>query len=105
MEEAQLDAYGDGLDPATTHPYMWAVKPHYYSAHFYNWPYTYGLLFGLGLYAEYQRDPDRFKAGYDDLLSAVGLADAATLGARFGIDVRSEGFWTASLDVVRARRD
>ncbi len=76
MTGAQEAAYGDGLDPATLHPYMWALKPHYYGSHFYNWPYTYGLLFGLGLFAEYQRDPERFRGGYDDLLSTVGLADA-----------------------------
>ncbi len=35
----------------------------------------------------------------------MGLADAATLGARFGIDVRDDGFWTASLDVLRGRID
>jgi pepF/M3 family oligoendopeptidase len=103
MTDAQRDAYGDGLDGATLHPYMWAVKPHYYSSHFYNWPYTYGLLFGLGLFAEYQRDPDRFRHSYDDLLSAVGLADAAALGTRFGLDVRDEAFWAASLDVLRGR--
>jgi oligoendopeptidase F len=103
MVEAQRDAYGDGLDDATLHPYMWAVKPHYYGSHFYNWPYTYGLLFGLGLFAEHRRDPERFAAGYDNMLSATGLADAADLGARFGIDVRDIAFWTASLDVVRDR--
>jgi oligoendopeptidase F len=103
MTGAQEAAYGDGLDPATLHPYMWALKPHYYGSHFYNWPYTYGLLFGLGLFAEYQRDPERFRGGYDSLLATVGLADAATLGARFGIDVRDEAFWTASLDVIRGR--
>jgi oligoendopeptidase F len=103
MVDAQQEAYGDGLDPGTLHPYMWAVKPHYYGSHFYNWPYTYGLLFGLGLFAEYERDPDRFRLGYDDLLSTVGMADAATLGARFGIDVRDVAFWTASLDVLRSR--
>jgi pepF/M3 family oligoendopeptidase len=103
MTSAQREAYGDGLDETTLHPYMWAVKPHYYSSHFYNWPYTYGLLFGLGLFAEYERDPERFRDGYDRLLASVGLADAAELGARFGIDVRDEGFWTASLDVLRRR--
>ena len=44
-----------------------------------------------------------FRLGYDDLLSTVGMADAATLGARFGIDVHDIGFWTASLDVLRGR--
>src|SRR5262249_21506538 len=58
MTAAQRDAYGDGIDHATLHPYMWAVKPHYYGSHFYNWPYTYGLLFGLGLFAAFQRDPE-----------------------------------------------
>jgi oligoendopeptidase F len=105
MTEAQAEAYGDGLDQRTAHPYMWLLKPHYYGSHFYNWPYTYGLLFGLGLYAQYQDDPERFRAGYDDLLSRAGMDTAEELGAAFGLDVTSEAFWTASLDVVRARID
>ncbi len=101
MVEAQLETYGDGLDPEQLHPYMWAMKPHYYSATFYNYPYMFGLLFGLGLYARYQADPERFKAGYDELLSATGMGNAAELAARFGINTRSPDFWRASLDVVR----
>ncbi len=102
MVDAQGQAYGDGLDPDALHPWMWAVKGHYFTP-FYNWPYTYGLLFGIGLYARYRDDPDRFRAGYDDLLSATGMEDAAGLAARFGIDVRDVGFWSASLDVIRDR--
>jgi pepF/M3 family oligoendopeptidase len=104
MTEAQHEAYRDGLDHEHLHPYMWAVKGHYFTA-YYNWPYTFGLLFGIGLYAQFQRDPDRFRLGYDDLLSATGLGAADELAARFGIDVRSVDFWTASLDVLRARID
>ena len=59
MLQAQADAYGDGLQLDTRHPYMWALKPHYYGSHFYNWPYTYGLLFGLGLYAQYRNEIGR----------------------------------------------
>ena len=113
MLEAQRETYGvvgaderdGGLDAASLHPYMWAVKGHYYATDrpFYNFPYTFGLLFGLGLYARYRADPDAFRALYDDLLSSTGLADAATLAARFGMDTRSEGFWASSLDVIRAR--
>ena len=105
MTEAQATAYGDGLDQSTAHPYMWLLKPHYYGSHFYNWPYTYGLLFGLGLFARYQDDPDRFRAGYDDLLSRAGMDTAEQLGQAFGLDVTDEAFWTASLDVVRTRID
>jgi oligoendopeptidase F len=107
MLDSQKQTYGDALDSALLHPYKWAVKPHYYSVGhgYYNFPYMFGLLFGLGLYARYQADPERFRAGYDDLLSATGMADAASLAERFGIDIRSSAFWTASLDVVRADID
>lgn len=103
MLEAQKETYGDGVDETLLHPYMWAVKPHYYDTHFsfYNYPYMFGLLFGLGLYARYQQDPEAFKTGYDDLLSSTGLGDAATLATRFGIDIRSTAFWRSSLDIVR----
>ncbi|MEZ5339943.1 MAG: M3 family metallopeptidase [Acidimicrobiales bacterium] len=103
MTGAQADAYGDGLDQSTAHPYMWLLKPHYYGSHFYNWPYTYGLLFGLGLFARYREDPDHFRAGYDNLLSRAGMDSAEQLGAAFDLDVTDVGFWTASLDVVRGR--
>jgi pepF/M3 family oligoendopeptidase len=103
MADAQAQTYGDAL--SVNHPYMWAAKPHYYGSAFYNWPYCFGLLFGIGLYASYREDPEKFRAGYDDLLSATGLGSAAALAARFDIDVTSEAFWAASLDVVRARID
>ena len=105
MLDAQEASYGDGLDPDLRHPFMWAAKPHYYSSAFYNWPYTFGLLFGLGLYARYTEDPERFRGGYDDLLSSCGLASAADLAARFGIDVRDTAFWAASLRVLQDRID
>ena len=107
MLETQSETYGDGLDASALHPYMWAMKPHYYSTElsFYNYPYMFGLLFGLGLYARYQHDPETFKTGYDDLLSSTGLADAATLAERFGIDIRSVDFWRSSLNIIRADID
>ena len=85
---------------------MWAAKGHYYSgSSFYNFPYMFGLLFGLGLYAQYQQDPEGFKVGYDELLASTGLADAATLAGRVGIDTRSPDFWRASLAIIRADID
>jgi len=105
MTDAQKQTYGDGLDEDLLHPYMWAMKPHYYGSSFYNFPYMFGLLFGLGLYAHYQRDPEAFRARYDDLLSATGMDDAATLAARFDIDLRSEAFWASSLSVIRTDID
>ena len=107
MLNAQRETYGDGLDQDVLHPYMWAVKGHYYSTgrSYYNYPYMFGLLFGLGLYARYTQEPEEFKQGYDDLLSSTGLADAAGLARRFGIDITTPEFWRSSLDVIRGQVD
>ncbi|MBI3538521.1 MAG: M3 family oligoendopeptidase [Chloroflexi bacterium] len=102
MLDAQKQTYGDGLDPNALHAYMWAMKPHYYGSTFYNYPYMFGLLFGVGMYARAQSDLNKFKTEYDDLLSSTGMYDAAELAARFGIDIRQPDFWRASLDVIRA---
>lgn len=102
MRDSQLRTYGDGLDENGLHVWMWAAKPHYYGSSYYNYPYMFGLLFGLGLYARYQKDPEPFKAGYDELLSGTGMDDAAALAGRFGIDIRTPDFWRGSLDIVRA---
>jgi oligoendopeptidase F len=84
---------------------MWAVKPHYYGSIFYNFPYMFGLLFSLGLYARYREAPKGFVKRYNALLSSTGMADAATLAERFDIDVRSPEFWRASLDLITADVD
>ncbi|HET9126086.1 MAG TPA: hypothetical protein VFN65_14490, partial [Solirubrobacteraceae bacterium] len=70
-----------------------------------NWPYCFGLLFGIGLYARYIADPEAFRRDYDDLLSSTGMLDAQPLAARFGIDLTDPTFWRASLDVIRGRID
>jgi oligoendopeptidase F len=103
MTQAQRETYGESLAP--THPWMWAVKGHYYGSSFYNYPYTFGLLFGLGLFAIYRREPDAFRGRYDEFLSRCGMADAQTLGRDFGIDIASEEFWDASLNVIRGQID
>jgi oligoendopeptidase F len=82
---------------------MWAAKGHYYSADlsYYNYPYLFGLLFGLGLYAIYRKEPATFPDRYDALLAYTGRANAADLAARFDIDLRDPGFWRSSLAVIR----
>ncbi len=107
MEKAQVDTYGDGLDPRNLHPYMWAAKQHYYSTgrSFYNYPYMFGLLFGLGLFARYQQDPSNFKQWYDLLLSSTGQANASTLARGMDIDIHSPGFWRSSLETIRSDID
>ena len=105
MTRAQKETYGDGLDQDTLHPYMWAWKPHYYSGgrSFYNFPYAFGLLFGLGLYAIYQERGAEFLPEYDELLRSTGEGTAADLAARFGLDIRQRAFWENSLEIIGQR--
>lgn len=107
MERAQKATYGDGLDENALHKYMWTWKPHYYSEgrSFYNFPYAFGLLFGLGLYAIYQQRGEAFVADYKNLLASTGEASAADLAARFGIDIRSRKFWEDSLAIIGKKID
>jgi len=103
MLDSQRATYGEGLNFEQLHPYMWAVKSHYYNTRlsYYNFPYMFGLLFGLGLYARYLEDPIKFKVDYDDLLSSTGLGDAAEMAGRFGIELRTPDFWRGSLNIIR----
>ncbi|MHB1119157.1 MAG: M3 family oligoendopeptidase [Bellilinea sp.] len=105
MENAQKEAYGDGLDERYLQKWMWTWKPHYYSSYlaFYNFPYAFGLLFGTGLYAIYQQRGASFVPEYKALLASTGMGDAAALAARFGIDIRRPDFWRGSLSIIGKR--
>lgn len=102
MLAAQKETYSIAVDEATYHPYMWLWKPHYYQheENFYNFPYAFGQLFALGLYAEYRRRGDDFIGKYKELLRRTGQDWAAPLAEKFGVDIRQKEFWLRSLSVV-----
>ena len=105
MLDAQAATYGDALAENARHPLAWANKGHYYSTglSFYNFPYTFGYLFGLGLYAQYRDNPSGWHERYNELLASTGMADAAPLAEGFGIDLGDEGFWRKSLGIAAER--
>ncbi|UCH60234.1 MAG: M3 family oligoendopeptidase [Anaerolineales bacterium] len=107
MGRSQQATYGDGLDEKYMHKYMWTWKPHYYypGLSFYNFPYTFGMLFGIGLFAIYQERGESFIPTYVDLLANTGEATPADLAARFNIDIRKQDFWEASLGLIKKRID
>lgn len=102
MMDAQKQTYGEPLDENHLHPYQWVMKPHYYQAelNYYNYPYAFGQLFGLGIYAFYQQEGRDFIPRYRELLRATGAGRVADLAGAFGIDVRSRDFWRGSLRVI-----
>lgn len=107
MLEAQKATYGDGLDETQLHPYMWAVKGHYYNQDlsFYNFPYAFGQLFGLGLFSQYQRLGEDFPPQYRRILEMTGRATAEEVTAGAGFDIRQADFWRGGIDYIRSRID
>jgi pepF/M3 family oligoendopeptidase len=105
MERAQKATYGDGLDERYLQKFMWTWKPHYYSSgfSFYNYPYAFGLLFAIGLYAVYQKRGADFVPDYKNLLASTGEDRAAELADRFGINIRTKKFWADSLAIIGKR--
>ena len=102
MDDAQARAYGDGLDPACRHPYMWVNKVHYYfqNLNFYNFPYTFGILFATGLYRSYQQRGAAFVPDYKRMLRATTVCTVEQAAAMAGVDVTDKAFWQGSLQVV-----
>lgn len=107
MLKAQKEAYGDGLDPTTLHPFMWVCKSHYYSAHlnFYNFPYAFGGLFAKGLYAQFLKEGKDFVSKYNDLLYATTISSCEDVAKMAGIDLTQEDFWISSLEIMKGYID
>lgn len=107
MRNAQEKTYGDGLDPKTYHPFMWACKPHYYSSgfSFYNYPYSFGGLFSRGLYAIYRENPNGFVEKYQELLYATTINNCEDVAKVMNIDLTEKDFWLKSLDSIKEEID
>lgn len=107
MLGAQKEAYGDGLDPDTLHPYMWCCKSHYFSAglSYYNFPYAFGGLFSRGLYSKYLEEGDAFLPKYRALLKATTVESVENVAHIAGIDLTNPDFWRRSLDVIAEKID
>ena len=99
MLKAQEDTYGDGL--GVKHQYMWAVKGHYYNEgfSFYNYPYAFGQLFALGLFASKDSVPD-FPKHYKEVLSMTGRFEAKEVAAAAGCDIEDKEFWKKGISVI-----
>ncbi len=94
MEEAQKEAYCNAL--ADYHPTFWASKLHFYitGVPFYNFPYTFGYLFSLGIYARSKADSAGFEDKYIALLKDTGSMTVEALAAKhLDVDLTKQSFW------------
>ena len=101
MINAQKEAYGDGLDIEYLHPYMWACKGHYYSSQlsYYNFPYAFGGLFSMGLYAMFEEEGKAFVPKYREMLKATPTKSVEDAAKMVGVDLTKEDFWNKSFEI------
>lgn len=101
MVQAQKEAYGDSL--SSYHPHFWCSKLHFFidSVPFYNFPYTFGYLFSLGIYAEYLQHPEGFEDKYIALLKDTGCMKVEDLAQKhLGVDLTKADFWAAGIQLM-----
>ncbi|API89970.1 oligoendopeptidase [Marinilactibacillus sp. 15R] len=102
MEEAQKEAYQDSL--ASYHPSFWASKLHFYISgiSFYNFPYTFGYLFSLGIYAQALESGSNFEDQYIALLQDTGSMNTEDLAKKhLNVDLTSTDFWVKGINIIK----
>ncbi|MGB5916849.1 MAG: M3 family oligoendopeptidase, partial [Phormidesmis sp.] len=93
--------YEDSLSPYDD--LFWASKLHFSisSLGFYNYPYLFGYLFSLGIYAQQPAYGAQFNQRYTDLLRDTGTMSAEDLVAHhLQKDLSQPQFWQDSLSIV-----
>lgn len=101
MLQAQKEAYGDSL--ACYHPHFWCSKLHFFidDIPFYNFPYTFGYLFSLSIYAKYLQQPKGFEEKYIALLRDTGSMKVEELALKhLGADITKPDFWEEGIRIM-----
>jgi len=102
MEEAQKEAYQDSL--SEYHPHFWASKLHFFIADvpFYNFPYTFGYLFSLGIYARSLEEGAGFEDKYIALLKDTASMSTEDLAKKhLNADLTKPDFWEAGIAIMK----
>ncbi|NHM30400.1 M3 family oligoendopeptidase [Neobacillus terrae] len=100
MQEAQKEAYGGALEEY--HPLFWASKLHFFitGVPFYNFPYTFGFLFSLGIYARALEEGAQYEEKYIALLKDTASMTVEDLALKhLQADLTKRDFWEKAVKV------
>ncbi|WP_370551153.1 M3 family oligoendopeptidase [Halobacillus sp. GSS1] len=100
MTEAQQEAYVHTLDEYD--PTFWASKLHFHitDVPFYNFPYTFGYLFSMGIYAKALEVGPAFEDRYIALLQDTGRMNVEDLAKKhLDVDLEEKDFWVHALEL------
>ncbi|MFC4800881.1 M3 family oligoendopeptidase [Neobacillus sp. GCM10023253] len=100
MLEAQREAYCDALEEY--HPLFWASKLHFFitGVPFYNFPYTFGYLFSLGIYAQALAEGKGYEEKYISLLRDTASMTVEDLAAKhLQVNLTEKDFWEKAVGI------
>lgn len=106
MVEAQKEAFADSI--GEVHPRFWASKLHFYitGVPFYNFPYTFGYLFSLSIYAKALESGENYEEKYMALLRDTAIMNVEDLALKhLGEDITKEAFWEKGIKLCIADAD
>ncbi len=106
MKSAWTKSYGNSL--SEMNELFWCSKLHFHmsSTSFYNYPYTFGYLFALGVYAQREKMGPRFYSSYMNLLRDTGRMTAEELALKhLNVDLRNSQFWMDSIAIISKQVD
>ncbi|MEH7437512.1 M3 family oligoendopeptidase [Neobacillus drentensis] len=100
MLAAQKEAYCDALEEY--HPLFWASKLHFFitGVPFYNFPYTFGYLFSLGIYAQALEEGKGYEEKYIALLRDTASMSVEDLAQKhLQVDLTKKDFWEKAVHI------
>jgi oligoendopeptidase F len=106
MGDTWTEWYGDSMSEPD--PLFWASKLHFSipEVSFYNYPYLFGYLFSIGVYAQREAKGQHFYRDYVSLLRDTGSMRAEEVVEKhLQMDLTKETFWQQSLDRVSQQID
>ncbi|MEL7292851.1 MAG: M3 family oligoendopeptidase [Pseudomonadota bacterium] len=106
MTETWQEWYGESMPEAD--PYFWASKLHFSISEvsFYNYPYLFGYLFSIGVYAQRESKGEQFYSDYVQLLRDTGTMMAEEVVSKhLEMDLTQPEFWQQSIQHVKAKID
>ncbi|PGY07504.1 M3 family oligoendopeptidase [Bacillus sp. AFS031507] len=100
MLAAQKEAYSNALKEY--HPLFWASKLHFFitGVPFYNFPYTFGYLFSLGIYAHALEEGRGYEDKYIALLKDTASMSVEDLAQKhLQVDLTQPDFWEKAVHI------
>lgn len=102
MGKSMEKVYGNTINKNTINEYAWVNNAGFYMAgsEFLNFPYTFGVLFSKGLYAEYLKNKKDFVRDYKKFLKLTSTNNIYDVAKFMNIDIHSREFWEGAVKII-----